>query len=160
MNLLVPLDLTRGPSFWRIFATSRENLCHAEEFLNQVSSLWSDWATSSASLVQPRLDFGGSKKGVAQGDEIDVPHPGVVADVRVDEEEDGHVHRLSRIQFLLVKAKTLDLGEVRGGNVRGDVVGGDADNVLVAEVGGGVKGEGSLPREDGHLALLRREFPL
>lgn len=49
--------------------------------------------------------------------------------------------------------------ETRAHVVRGDVVGGDADNVLVRVVGGGVEGESGLAREDADVPLLGLKGP-
>lgn len=47
------------------------------------------------------------KEGVGQSDGFHPGHPGVLVELWVDVEEDGHVHLLMRVQTLLLKAETL-----------------------------------------------------
>ena len=52
----------------------------------------------------------GLKEGVGQRDGVHPRHPGVVVELRVDVEEDGHVDLLVRVQALLLEAETLQRG--------------------------------------------------
>jgi hypothetical protein len=52
------------------------------------------------------------EESVAECDFIDARHGRVLGKLRVDVEEDGHVHLLVRVQPLLLKAETLDLVKV------------------------------------------------
>lgn len=53
------------------------------------------------------LTLFGLKEGVGQSDGVDPSHPGVLVELRVDVEEDGHVHLLVGVQTLLLEAETL-----------------------------------------------------
>lgn len=49
----------------------------------------------------------GLEEGVGQRDGVHPGHPGVLVELRVDVEEDGHVHLLMGVQTLLLEAETL-----------------------------------------------------
>lgn len=49
----------------------------------------------------------GLEEGVGQGDGVHSGHPGVLVELWIDVEEDGHVHLLVRVQTLLLEAETL-----------------------------------------------------
>ena len=65
----------------------------------------------STALAVPRqrqlLALLGLEEGVGEGDGVDPRHARILIKLRVDVEEDGHVHFLVRVQPLLFKAETL-----------------------------------------------------
>lgn len=67
------------------------------------------WAGSVVAVPGQRqlLTLLGLEEGVGQSDGVHSGHPGVLVELRVDVEEDGHVHLLVRVQALLLKAETL-----------------------------------------------------
>lgn len=96
---------------------------------------------------------------ITQRHRLHALHVQVVEQVRIQVEKDGHVDRLPRVEALLLEAEALDLAEVGRALRRGDAVGGDADDVLVAPVGGRVEGQGRLAGEHADLALLGHKLP-
>ena len=100
------------------------------------------------------------EKGIIQGDEIDLPHPRIVHDIRIDKEEDWHINRFASIQFLLIETEALYLGEIGCSDIGSDVVRRNSNDVLGTEIRGGIEGERRLTRPDGDLSLLRCELPV
>lgn len=86
-------------------------------------------------------------------------HVQIIQQVRIQVKEHRHIHRLSSIQSLLLKAEALNLAKVRGTLSRGDTVCRNTNDVLVASVGGLVEGKGSFAGENTNFALLGDEFP-
>ena len=100
-----------------------------------------------------------TEKGIAQSDGINLVHRRVIDEVWIDEKENWHIHRLSSIEPLLLKAKALDFAKVGCHLPRRDAVGGHADDVLVALVRCCEECQCCLPRQDANLPLLRSELP-
>ena len=67
---------------------------------------------------------------ITQCDRLDTLHIDVLCKLRVDVEEDCHIHCFSCIQSLLLKAKTLNLAKVWGDLSRRDRVGGYTNDVF------------------------------
>lgn len=100
-----------------------------------------------------------TEKSVTQSDSINLVHRGVVDEVGIDEEEDRHIHRLSSIKPLLLKAEALDFAEV-GCDLPGrDAIGGHPDDVLVALVRCREECQCRLARQNTDFPLLRSELP-
>lgn len=96
---------------------------------------------------------------VTQRHSLNPLHVDVVHKVRINIEENRHVHCLARIQPLLLKAKTLNLAEIRRHLPRRDRVRSHSDDILVRLVGRGVESQRGLARENTHFALLWNELP-
>ena len=107
----------------------------------------------------PILIIFGLEERVTQRHSLNPLHIDIVHKVRVDIKENRHVHRLARIQPLLLKAKALNLAEIRRHLPRRDRVRGHTNDVLVRLVGRGVEGECGFAREHAHFALLGNELP-
>ena len=67
---------------------------------------------------------------ITQCDRLDTLHIDVLCKLRVDVEEDWHIHCFSCIQFLLFEAETLYLAKVRGDLSRRNRIGGYANDVF------------------------------
>lgn len=67
---------------------------------------------------------------ITQCDRLDTLHIDVLCKLRIDVEEDWHIHCFSCIQSLLLKAKTLNLAKVRGDLSRRNRIGGYANDVF------------------------------
>ena len=100
-----------------------------------------------------------TEEGVVERHRFDALHVQIIEQIRVQVEENGHVDRLAGVEPLLLEAEALDLAEVGCALRRGDAVGGNANDVLVPQVGGLVEGQGRLAGQDAHLALLGHELP-
>lgn len=100
-----------------------------------------------------------TKEGITQRDSLNALHVQIIQQIGIEIEEDGHVHRLARIQPLLLKAETLDLAEIRRTLRRRHAVRRHANDVAVAVVGRRVKGQRRLAGEHADLALLGGELP-
>lgn len=87
-----------------------------------------------------------TEKGIRQRDSVDFRHGRVVNEIRVNEKEYGHVHRLPSIESLLFEAKALDLTEVGCNLRRCDAVCSHPDDIFVALVSSCVEGQCSFPR--------------
>jgi hypothetical protein len=96
---------------------------------------------------------------IAQSDSLNALHTRILCELRIDVEEDRHVHCLSSIQPLFLEAETLDLAKVWSDLSWCDRVGGHANNVFWRFIGRGVESEGSLAGKDSDFALLGDEFP-
>lgn len=114
-------------------------------------------ATKTRKTKKPKKQL--TEERIAQCQLLDPPHIRIIHKVRIDVEEHRHVHGLPGIQPLLLEAEALDLAEVGRDLARGDAVGRDADDVLVAVVRGRVEGQRGLAGEHLDLALLGRELP-
>jgi hypothetical protein len=99
------------------------------------------------------------EKRVTQRHSLNPLHINIVHKVRVNIEENWHIDRLARIQPLLLKAKTLNLAEIRRHLPRRDRVCGHSDDILIGLVGRSVEGERCFAREHAHFALLGNELP-
>lgn len=99
------------------------------------------------------------KQGITKGDGGDILHVGIVQEIRVNEEEDRHVHILARGQSLLFEAKALDLVEVVAGTVGSDIVGGDPHHIVLGLRFRLVKCQGGFPRHHVNVPQLRLEGP-
>ncbi len=88
------------------------------------------------------------KERIVENNLVHVGEARVVLDLRVDEEEDGHLDLLVRLQPLLLKAKALNLVKVEAALERVDIVGGHAGDGRVGLVLGEVKGERCVARVD------------
>lgn len=86
-------------------------------------------------------------------------HVWIIHKIRINIEEDWHVDRLASIQSLLLKAKALNLAEVRRHLSWSNAVGSDPDNIFRRSVRRGIERQGSFARQDSNFALLGREFP-
>jgi hypothetical protein len=100
-----------------------------------------------------------TEESVIQRDGLDPLHVEVVQQVWIEVKEDGHVDCLARVQSLFLEAEALNLAKVRRALRRRDTVGRYADDVLVAVVGGLVKSECGLARQNPYFALLRDKLP-
>ena len=71
------------------------------------------WLLSAGLVISWQLEpWLGLKECVGQGDGVRVLQEGVCCVIRVDVEEDWHVHLLPRIKPLLLEAEALNLVEV------------------------------------------------
>lgn len=96
---------------------------------------------------------------VRERDSLDSPRVEILHYIRVQVEEDGHIHRLASGQPLLLEAETLNLGEVRRHLRRCDAVRRHANDVAIALVRCRVEGQSRLAGEYLDFALLRDELP-
>ena len=102
---------------------------------------------------------GRTEESIAQSDSVDFVHRGVIVEVRVNEEEDWHIHRLSSIKPLLLETEALDFAEI-GRHLSGcDAIGSHPYDVLVALVRCREKCQCRLPRQHTNLPLLWSKFP-
>jgi hypothetical protein len=99
------------------------------------------------------------KKRITQRNCLNALHIRIHDKLGVNIKENRHIHRLPRIQPLLLEAKALYLAEIRRHLARRHAVGCDADDVFTGLVGCGVEGECGFAGQNAHFALLRREFP-
>lgn len=96
---------------------------------------------------------------ITQRDSLNALHVQIIQQIRIKIEKDWHIHRLARIQPLLLEAETLDLAEIRR-TLRGrHTVCRHANDVGVARVGGSVERQRRLAGEDADFALLGGELP-
>jgi hypothetical protein len=86
-------------------------------------------------LIIPRL-----KKRITQRDRFNTLHIRIHDKLGINIKENRHIHRLARIQPLLLKTKTLYLAEIRRHLARRHAVGCDADDVFGGLVGCRVEG--------------------
>jgi hypothetical protein len=96
---------------------------------------------------------------ITQSDSLDTLHTRILCELRIDVEEDRHVHCLSSIQPLFLEAETLDLAKVWSDLSWCDRIGGHANNVFRRFVGCGVESKGSFTWEYSDFALLGDKFP-
>ena len=85
---------------------------------------------------------------IVENNLVHVGEARIVLDLGVDEEEDGHLDLLVRLQPLLLKAKALNLVEIEATLERVDIVRGHAGDGRVGLVLGEVKGERRVARVD------------
>lgn len=111
------------------------------------------------SLESSIVIVSGFEEGVTQCHSLYALHVHIIEQIRVQVEENGHVHSLARIETLLLEAETLDLTEVRRTLGRCHTVGSNSDDVLVTFVGGLVESQCGLTGENSHFSLLRDELP-
>lgn len=100
-----------------------------------------------------------TEEGVRQCNRINALHSGIRSEVWINEEEDGHIHGLASIELLLLKAKALNLAEIRCNLAGSHTVCRNSDDIVRAFVGCGVKCECSLARQHPDFTLLRSELP-
>ena len=101
-----------------------------------------------------------TEEGVVQGDGINVPHCWVFEKVRIDVEEDRHIHCFPFVQTLFFEAKALDLAEVWRNLRRRNTVRGHSDYILIFTlVRCRVECQCCLPGQDSHFSLLRSKLP-
>jgi len=100
-----------------------------------------------------------TKEGVRQGHSLDALHVQIVHHVRVQVEEDGHIHRLASVQALLFKTEALNLAEIWRHLCRCHTVCGHADDILVALVGRCIESQSRLSRKHPDFSLLGNELP-
>lgn len=109
MFLSVKSRLTREAHIHRFFSLL--------QFKTHPTGFWiSMLAVLSVVAVSGQREFLtllGLKEGVGQCDGVHPGHPGVIIKLRVNVEEDGHVHLFVRVQTLLLKAETLQTGDGR-----------------------------------------------
>lgn len=84
------------------------------------------------------------EESIAQCHRLYPLHVYVACKLGVNVEEHGHIHRLARVQPLLLKAKALDLGKVRRHLPWRYAVRRHPDDVLLRRVRRGVEGQRSL----------------
>lgn len=100
-----------------------------------------------------------TKECITQSNLLDPLHIRIIHKVRINVEENRHIHRLARIQPLLLKTKTLDLTEIGRYLCGRHAVCGNAYDVSIALVHCGEESQRCFPRKDSDLALLWRELP-
>lgn len=100
-----------------------------------------------------------TKKRIRQSNSLNPLHIQIIQQIRIQVKENRHIHRLPRIQPLLLKAETLNLAEIRRDLCRRNAVRRHPDNVLITIIRSRVKRQRRLPGEHAHLALLGCEFP-
>ncbi|POS81772.1 hypothetical protein EPUL_006058, partial [Erysiphe pulchra] len=66
-----------------------------------------------ACLSQQEIPVKLTEESVVERDGINTLHGRVLQELRIDVEEDWHVHRLALVEPLLLKTETLDLAEIR-----------------------------------------------
>ena len=86
-------------------------------------------------------------------------HRRIITKLRINIKENRHIHRLARIQPLLLKAKTLNLAKILRDLARRHAVRCNPDNILAALVGRGVEGQCGFAGEHAHFTLLGLEAP-
>ena len=84
------------------------------------------------------------EKCIAQRNSLDSLHINVRHEFRIDIEENRHIHRLARIQPLLLKAKALDLAEIWRHLSRRYRVCCNPNDIFVRLVGRGVERQGGF----------------
>lgn len=100
-----------------------------------------------------------TEERIAQCHRLDTLHVHIVEQIRIQVEENRHVHSLACIETLLFKAETLDLAEVRR-TLRGrHTVCSHSNDVLVTLVGRLVECQRGLARKDTDFSLLRDKLP-
>jgi len=105
------------------------------------------------------MERGLTEERITQRHLLNPLHGWIIHKLRVDVEEDRHIHRLPGIQPLLLEAETLDLAEILRDLARRHAVRRHADDILRRIVRRRVERQRRLAREYAHLALLRREAP-
>lgn len=99
------------------------------------------------------------KKRIIQRYSLNPLHIDIIHKLGINIKENRHIHRLARVQPLLLKTKALNLGKILRHLTRRNGVCGYADDVFVRLVCGGVEGEGGFTGQDADFALLGDEFP-
>lgn len=99
------------------------------------------------------------EKRITQRHRLNPLHIDIRDKLRINIKKHGHIHRLARIQPLLLEAKALDLAEIRRHLAGRHRVRGHADDVLVGLVGRRVEGQRGFAGQDADFALLGHEFP-
>lgn len=100
-----------------------------------------------------------TEESIRQSDSINALHVWIRSKVRVDIKEHRHIYRLSGIKFLLLKAETLDLAEIRSHLARSHTVRGYSNDILRALVRRCVECQRGFSWQHAHLSLLRCKFP-
>lgn len=100
-----------------------------------------------------------TKKGIRQSNRINALHSRILDEIRINKEEDGHIHRLASIELLFLKTKALDLAKIRGHLPRCNTVRRNTNDVRRTPVGRRVEGKSCLARENTNFPLLWCEFP-
>lgn len=101
----------------------------------------------------------GLEESIAQRNSINAPHVRILDEIWIDEEENRHVHRLARVQPLLLKTETLNLAKVWRHLRRCDRICRHSYDIGLGLVGRSVESERCLARKDADLSLLGSEFP-
>ena len=100
-----------------------------------------------------------TEESIGQCNSVDFCHCRVVDEIRVNEKENRHIHRLSSVESLLLKAEALDFAKVRGDLRRRDAVRSNTNNILAALICRRIEGKCSFSRQNTDLSLLRGELP-
>ena len=101
----------------------------------------------------------GFEEGIRQGDCVNLVQTPVVEEIRVYEEEHGHVNLFARSKHLLLEAKALDFVKVQRCSIGLDIIACHPDDVIVTFVLRFEEGEGCLARQYLDLVLFRPELP-
>lgn len=93
----------------------------------------------SATQTRPRAKQL-TEKSVRQGNRINPLHIRIRRKIRINEEENRHIHRLPRIKLLLLKAEALNLAEIRRHLSRRHAICCDSNDIRRTLVRRGVEG--------------------
>ena len=99
------------------------------------------------------------EKSVGQRNGFHIIQIRIVADRRIDEKGDWHVHGFAWLQGLFRKAETLDLIEIPSGLLRRDIECRNAGDVFFARIVRAIKRQGVLADFQAHFALHGLETP-
>lgn len=87
-----------------------------------------------------------TEKSIRQRNRINILHSRILRKIRINKKEYRHIHRLARIQFLFLKAETLDLTKIRCYLSRRNAVGCNTNYVVGSFVGGCIESQGGFAR--------------
>lgn len=85
-----------------------------------------------------------TKEGIRQCDRINALHVRIRCKVGINVEKDRHIHRLSSIEFLFLKAEALNFAKVWSDLTGRDTVRCDTDDIIRALIRSGVERQCSL----------------
>lgn len=105
------------------------------------------------------MDGNLTEECIGKGDGINSLHCRILREIRIDEEENRHVHGFPGIQLLFFEAKALDLAEVRSDLSGRDTVRRDSDDIRRTFVRRSIESQCRFARKDSDLSLLWRELP-
>lgn len=100
-----------------------------------------------------------TEKRITQRNSLHPTHIQIRQQIRIQIKKHRHIHRLPRVQPLLLKAKTLNLAEIRRRLRRRHAIRRHPNNILIAKICRRVKSQRRLTGEHAHFALLGGEFP-
>ena len=114
---------------------SNAHFCHTAPLKSQSASI--------SSLLLPERP---TEKRITERNLLNAPHIRIIYKIRIDIEEDRHINRLSCIQPLFLKAKTLNLAKIRRNLSRRNTICCNPNNILVTFVRSSIESQSCFTR--------------